>query len=66
MHTIEMQGYVIHFNSDYSGDISFNFSGTCIAELPGYLILALAAEYIRNKRISQIENMATEDLLLGK
>ena len=64
MHThLSKNGTLFHYNSDFSGDIIIDFSGKENIEVDGYDVLELVAEFIRNEKISLINQMETNDIL---
>lgn len=64
MNTFEGKSCKIHFNSDMSGDIVIHdTSETATVIIEGQDILNFVASYIRNEKISKLENMSTNELL---
>lgn len=66
MRTFNGKSCIIHYDSDFHGDAII-----CVGDLPEIRIdvedlLSFAAEYIRGKKISAIENATVEELLSGK
>ena len=55
---IDGKEYRVHRNSDYSGNMMI--AGY---ELPAELILCIAGEYVRDKKIQQLEQMNSLKLL---
>jgi len=54
---------IYNFNSDFSGDLDIRFDNGKSICIPCRDILALAARYVRNHRISEIENMGVDEIL---
>lgn len=64
MHTFEGKAVRIHHNGDYSGNcFIYDKEKDIEIEIPCDDLLNFAAEYVRKKRLCEIENMDLEDLL---
>ena len=56
--------FIINYNSDMSGNIEIiNLETDESVSIPGIFILDFVAEYIRNEKISKLQNMNNNDLL---
>lgn len=63
MHTATCGKTNFNFNSDLSGDVVItNDAGTTIM-VPGGDLVAFVAEYVRQQRIAEIENMTALEVL---
>ena len=71
MHTFATDGVVFSYNADLSGDVSVLLVGDDGMatdgpyEIPGQALLEFAAEYVRKRRISILESMDAEEVLLA-
>ena len=65
MHTMEVNGWVVHFNGDFSGDIELRAPGhpTGVTQVPFVVLEEVVAEKVRRERISSLEDMHPKDLL---
>lgn len=64
MHTFEGKAIRIHHNGDYSGNcFIYDKAKDTELEIPCEDLLDFAAEYVKPKRISEIENMSTDEVL---
>jgi hypothetical protein len=65
MHTLEREGWVLHFNGDFSGDVELRSPGTPtqVTVVPFTVLQAIVAEKVRLDRIADLEEM-DDDLLL--
>lgn len=63
MHTFDGNKIRIHYNSDMSGDcIIFNKEDGQEIRVPCEDILDFVANYVRNQKISKLEQMETKDV----
>ena len=63
MHTFHCKNCTtITHNGNYSGEVTIKSKNAAI-NIECSDLLEFAAEYIRNERIKELENMKTEDLL---
>jgi hypothetical protein len=72
MHTFRFDKWVIHYNTDLSGDVEImhptdmkDRTGRCGVTLPADVLIAFAADVIREKRIAAIEQLTVNELILG-
>lgn len=56
-------GTRFHHNGDYSGDVIIDARGFSDITLPCVDLLEFTANYVRQKRISQLENASLEEIL---
>mgnify|MGYP001581391753 FL=1 len=69
MHTFNYGHTVFHYNSDLSGVIHVVREGSGLrdsredAYIPGEALLAFAAHYVRNRRISALEDASDAEIL---
>ena len=64
MHTFNGKSCNIHYNSDFSGEAiiySKNDNTEMRVELDD--LINFVAEYVRSKRVNQLENMNSDDIL---
>ncbi len=69
MHSVDVDNYTFHFNSDMSGDVIVHYTsdkGKETFEIPGSVILRFLAEFLRRERITQVENMSDDEILYGQ
>ena len=63
MHHFEAsEGTMFNYNSDLSGKVEIKKNGFEI-ELPGQDILEFVSTFVRNERISKIEELSTYEIL---
>lgn len=66
-HKVGDTEYYINHNGDYSGNILITSENTKVnhqaLELPAELFFAFTAEYIRSKRISELQDATYQDIL---
>ena len=65
MHTVSKDGQNAHFNSDLGGDVRFDFDDGHV-DIPGTLVKAVVAYYVRNNKIALIEDATDDEILLDK
>lgn len=65
MHSMEMEGWVAHFNGDFSGNVELRSPGTPthVTDVPFVVLQAIVAEKVRRERISALEQAPDQDLL---
>lgn len=63
MHHFEDYNCAANFNSDMSGKVRLRNADKQELEISGGFLLALVAEYVRNQRISELEQATTAELL---
>lgn len=56
-------GWIAIHNGDFSGLVQFKRDGPAVIRLPFNVILALVTQYIRDQRISRLEDMTDEEIL---
>lgn len=65
MHTFIHGDIIFNYNSDLSGDVAISYKGSQGEYLvDGDAILAFVAEFVRNRRISALED-ASDAAILG-
>ena len=66
MHTIEGKKLKMHHNGDFSGDVHLvdKKSGRSF-EAPFADLKLLVSEYVRTERVIRLENLKTDEILLG-
>lgn len=62
MHSYQGKECKIHHNGDYSGDVVITRDGAAHLEVPFEDLLGLVAEYVRSRKLSQLEDADTEEL----
>lgn len=64
MHNMQIKGWNINYNGDFSGEVSFRQPGAYIPyEVPFVIIEQIVAEKVRAERIEKLEEATTEELL---
>lgn len=64
MHTYEIDGILFHYNSDMSGNVLIvNKNSKEELEVNGEAILSFIANYIRDRKVSRLDNMTTKEIL---
>lgn len=64
MHSYQSEnGTWFNFNSDLSGEVLIHAEKLCEVRINGDDLMEFAAEVIRSRRISQLEEMPWQDLL---
>lgn len=65
MHSMEINGWTVHFNGDFSGDIELHAPGfpTGVTKVPFEVLAEVVAEKVRRDRISELENASAEEIL---
>lgn len=64
MHTYEIDGVLFHYNSDMSGNVLIvNKNSKEELEVNGEAILSFIANYIRDRKVSRLDNMTTKEIL---
>lgn len=63
MHSYQGKRVVIHHNGDYSGDVIIGKRGEIREfEVPFEDILGLVAEYVRSRKMAQLEDVESGEL----
>lgn len=65
MHTVERGEWRAHYNSDMSGDVIFAGPGGEV-NVPGDVVLAVAAAFVAAERIAEIGQMGDREILTGR
>lgn len=65
MHTLEIEGWIVHHNGGFDGDVELHAPGTPshVTVVPFSVLAAIVAEKIRADRISALEDAEPRDLL---
>lgn len=65
MHTFNGNSCIIHYNSDFSGNVEIvtGVKGDNRVQVSGKDLLDFIAIHVRDKMISQLENASTKDIL---
>lgn len=64
MHTFNGKSCNIHYNSDFSGEaIIYNKNDNTEMRVELDDLINFVAEYVRSKRVNQLENMNSDDIL---
>lgn len=64
MHTFKFGKEIINYNSDYSGNVIIN-NGEESIEVSAEILFAFTADMIRNKKINELENATTDEILIS-
>lgn len=64
MHTFNGNSCNIHYNSDFSGEaIIYNKNDNTEICVDSQDLINFVAEYVRSKKVSQLENMDSDEIL---
>ena len=63
MHIFKGKSCTIFYNGDYTGDVMLTKIRGATVSIDCYDLLEFVAEYVRQRRISEIESVAVMDLL---
>lgn len=64
MHTFNGKSRNIHYNSDFSGEaIVYNKNDHTEMRVDSQDLINFVAEYVRSKKVSQLENMNSDEIL---
>ena len=65
MHTYNYENYTFNYNSDLSGEVIIydTLKPNEQIEIEGHALVEFVAEFIKNKKIAELENATTSELL---
>ena len=65
MHSLESNGWIAHFNGDFSGDVELRAPGTPtqVTSVPFTVLQEIVAEKVRRDRIAALEEASPDELL---
>ena len=64
MHTFNGDSCNIHYNSDFSGEaIIYNKNDHTEIRVDSQDLINFVSEYVRSKKVSQLDNMNSDDIL---
>lgn len=64
MHSFNGKSCNIHYNSDFSGEaIIYNKNDHTEIRVDSQDLINFVAEYVRSKKVSQLENMNSDEIL---